>query len=45
MSKNKELSKEAQESKKLRQIIKNVQWMSNDMKRKIPEIESIMSNE
>ena len=29
----------------LRRIIKNIEWMSEDMKRKIPEIESIMSNE
>ena len=40
MNKNKELSKQVQEAKKLRQIIKNIEWMSNDMKSKIPEIES-----
>jgi len=41
MPKNKELIKQAQEAQKLRQIMMNIEWMSNDMKRKIPEIEEL----
>jgi len=38
---NKEhVAKKQKEVAKLRMIMKNIEWMSNDMKKKIPEIES-----
>jgi len=38
---NKEqVAKKYKEVARLRQIIKNVEWLSPEMKRKIPEIES-----
>jgi len=35
-----QVAKKQKEVAKLRRVIKNIEWMSNDMKRKIPEIES-----